>query len=204
MAQDIRELLKQDQDTMASEKLPAGHLKRFEARLEQALPQEKKPSRHLWLQIAAVLVVALAAGFFFLYQAPMADSNPIADTPSEEESKDPSGAEPQEDQVTLADISPEFKKVESYYMANLNMGLAKLEITEENKTLIDAFMAQLAELDKEYGRLNGEIAKNGLNSETIEALINNLQLRLDLLFKLKQKLDELKNEKNEKFEKIQA
>ncbi len=204
MAQDIRELLKQDQDTLAMEKLPAGHQKRFEARLEQALPQQKKSSRYLWLQIAAVLIVALTAGFFFLYQAPVADTNPIVDTPSEEESKEPSEITTQEEQVTLADISPEFKKVENYYMANLNMGLAKLEITEENKALVDAFMAQLAELDKEYGRLNGEIAKNGLNSETIEALINNLQLRLDLLFKLKQKLDELKTEKNEKFEKIQA
>ena len=204
MAQDIRELLKQDQEPLASEKLPAGHLKRFEARLEQSLPQQKKSSPHLWLQIAAVLVIALAAGFFFLYQAPMADNNSIVETPSEEESKKPSEAVAQEEQVTLADISPEFKKVENYYMANLNMGLAKLEVTEENKTLIDAFMAQLAVLDNEYGRLNGEISKNGLNTETIEALINNLQLRLDLLFKLKQKLDELKNEKNEKFEKIQA
>ena len=154
MAQDIRELLKQDQDTLAMEKLPAGHQKRFEARLEQALPQQKKSSRYLWLQIAAVLIVALTAGFFFLYQAPVADTNPIVDTPSEEESKEPSEITTQEEQVTLADISPEFKKVENYYMANLNMGLAKLEITEENKALVDAFMAQLAELDKEYGRLN--------------------------------------------------
>lgn len=204
MAQDIRKMLQQDQETPASEKLPAGHLNRFEARLDQALPQQKKSSGHQWLQIAAVAVVALAAGFFFLYQAPMAENTPIADTPSEKETRETPAGETPEEQVTLADISPEFKKVESYYMANLNMGLAKLEVTEENKTLIDAFMVQLAELDKEYGRLNGEISKNGLNSETIEALINNLQLRLDLLFKLKQKLDELKKDKNEKFEKIQA
>ena len=204
MAQDIRKMLQQDQETLGAEKLPAGHLTRFEARLEQALPQQKKSIRLQWLQIAAVLVVALAAGFFFLYQDPASDKNPIAETPSEEETKYPSVGEAAEEQVTLADISPEFKKVESYYMANLNMGLAKLEVTEENKALIDAFMVQLAELDKEYGRLNGEITKNGLNTETIEALINNLQLRLDLLFKLKQKLDELKKDKNEKFEKIQA
>ena len=204
MAQDIRELLKRDQEAAVSEKLPIGHQNRFEARLDQALPKQKSSSAFLWLQIAAVVVVALAAGFFFLYQSPGGTISPIVDVPVKKEVNESTEAENQEEQVTLADISPEFKKVENYYMANLNMGLAKLEINEENKALIDAFMVQLAELDKEYGRLNGEIANNGPNSETIQALINNLQLRLDLLFKLKEKLDELKKERDEKFEKIQA
>lgn len=203
MAQDIRELLKQDQES-TTEKLPAGHKKRFEARLEQALPQTRETSSFIWLKIAAVLIVALGIGYFYSSQPNLPEDNPIVNVPAEDQEENSSENPGATQQVTLADISPEFKKVEDYYMANLNLGLAKINITEENKVLIDAFMAQLAELDKEYGRLNAEISKNGPNSETIEALINNLQLRLDLLFKLKNKLDELKKEKNENFEKNQA
>ena len=203
MAQDIRELLKQDKEE-ATEKLPAGHRKRFESRLEQALPQRKENSRYMWLKIAAVFVVALGVGYFFLYQQEFPADNPVVNVPGEEQEENSSEKIAGEENLTLADISPEFKKVEDYYLANLNLGLAKIDITEENKALIDAFMTQLAELDKEYDRLNGEISKNGPNAETVEALINNLQLRLDLLFKLKNKLDELKKEKNEKFEKIQV
>ena len=199
MAQDIRELLKQDQE-MGTEKLPSGHRKRFEARLEESLPQRKESSGFFWLKIAAVLIVALGIGYFTFFQTDPVE-NPIV-TVEEKEVKTSEGtASPQ---VTLADVSPEFKKVENYYLANLNLGLANIQVTEENKALIDSFMAQLAELDKEYSRLNEEISKNGPNAETIEALINNLQLRLDLLFKLKNKLNELKNEKNENFEKKQA
>lgn len=203
MAQDIRELLKQDQESSTA-KLPAGHKKRFEARLEKALPQKKQNITYMWLKVAAVLVVALGIGYFYTNQPNFSEGNPIVNVPAEEQDENSSENSTVTQQVTLADISPEFKKVEDYYMANLNLGLAKINITEENKVLIDAFMAQLAELDKEYGRLNAEISKNGPNSETIEALINNLQLRLDLLFKLKNKLDELKKEKNENFEKNQA
>lgn len=202
MAQDIRDLLKQDQE-INSEKLPAGHKKRFEARLEKVLPQKKEDSGFMWLKIAAVFVVALGIGYFYLYQPNLPADDTIVNVPVEEKENSSEGTAVTQ-QITLADISPEFKKVEDYYLANLNLGLAKIDITEENKALIDAFMTQLAELDKEYGRLNAEISKNGPNAATIEALINNLQLRLDLLFKLKNKLDELKNEKNENFEKKQA
>src|SRR5690606_16648842 len=186
MAQDIRELLKQDQ-TLDSEKLPSGHRKRFEVRLEEALPQKGESYTYIWLKMAAVLVMVLAGGYFFFFQENTSLNNPVVNIPVEKQQEKVIEVSDNQNQVTLADISPEFKKVEEYYMANLNLGLAKINITDENKTLIDAFMAQLAELDMEYGRLNEDISKNGPNADTIEALINNLQLRLDLLFKLKNK-----------------
>ena len=60
-------------------------------------------------------------------------------------------------------------------------------------------MARLAELDIEYNKLNNELNEVGPTEVTITALIENLQLRLELLFKLKNKLKELKNQNNEDY-----
>jgi prefoldin subunit 5 len=62
---------------------------------------------------------------------------------------------------------------------------------------MDSYMDRLAELNKEYQRLNQELNQMGPNDQTIGALINNLQLRLQLLQKLKTKLNQLKSSKNE-------
>ncbi|HSI70275.1 MAG TPA: hypothetical protein VK941_08595, partial [Gillisia sp.] len=74
----------------------------------------------------------------------------------------------------------------------------------DNKALIDAFMLELEELDKEYQRLNAELNEAGPNEQTIEAMVANLQLRLELLLKLKNKLNEIKNSKNKNYENLQA
>jgi len=90
--------------------------------------------------------------------------------------------------------------VESYYTANINLELSRLEISEENEALINSFMEQLEALNTEYKNLNNELNEIGPNDQTISALIQNLQLRLQLLQKLKKKLNELKTSKNEQVE----
>ncbi len=202
MGQDIREMFR-NEELGKGKKLNKGHQKRFEARLEEAFPQQKKKtSYYQFLKIAAVLVVALGVGFYFLNNkpTPLQSENQIADTPVKEEAQK---AAP-EQEYRLSDDSPEFKKIEDYYMASVNIQLAKLDITPENKELIDAFMSKLETLDSEYNRLNNEIQQSGINEETVEAMIANLQLRLDLLKKLKNKLNELKQSKNERYENYEA
>ena len=65
-------------------------------------------------------------------------------------------------------------------------------------------MQRLAELDKEYTSLNIELNNVGPSETTVTALIDNLKMRLDLLFKLKNKLKELKTQNNEEFKAIQT
>ena len=200
MAQDIREMLR-NQDSDSTEKLNKGHIKRFEARLNKELPQKKSHSSYYFLSIAAVLVVALGIGlFFFNNPGAVTTDTEIVDTPAQETTEEELL---NEKQFQLSDVSPEFKQIENYYLASINMELAKLEINNDNKALIDAFMLQLEELDKEYQRLNAELTENP-NEQTVEAMIANLQLRLELLLKLKNKLKEIKNSKNTSHENLQA
>jgi len=145
--------------------------------------------------------VALAVGlFYFSNNNNSGADTQIVDSPEAENVDQILN----ESQFQLSDFSPEFKKIESYYLAGINMELAKLEVNNDNKALIDAFMLQMEELDKEYQRLNAELQETGPNEQTIEAMIANLQLRMDLLRKLKSKLNEIKNSKNKSYENLQA
>ena len=194
MAQDIRKMLQEDRSLPS--KPPKGHQNRFEARLEKAFPQEKQENssnrNFFFLKIAAVLIVVLGVGFFFLNQESEFTGNQVAETPVEVETE---ASDPEEIPVTkeyqLSDVSPEFKKIENFYLASLNIELSKLEVNDSNKALVDSFMTQLAGLDEEYKKLNAEINETGLSESSVEALISNLQLRLELLYKLKNKIRDI-------------
>ncbi len=203
MAQDIRELFK-NESPRENEKLPKGHQKRFEARLDTAFPQEKGGLNYFYVKIAAVLVVVLGIGFYFLQRDNIFTKDPVVvETPSEEKQlEDKNKASKAE--FRLSEFSPEFKKVENYYLASLNMELAKIEVNDENRELINSFMEQMADLNEEYQLLNNEISKNGITDQSLEAMIANLQLRLELLYKLKNKLKEINQSKHEDYENYQV
>lgn len=199
MGQDIREMFRKE-SLGTSEKLEKGHQKRFKARLNRELPVKKEGNSYLFLKIAAVFLVALGIGFAFFKFSPQEPSpTEVVTTPAAEDKKE-------EEKFQLSNVSPEFKRIENYYLAGINMELAKLEVNDNNKALIDAFMLELQELDKEYQRLNLELQETGPNSQTIEAMIKNLQLRLESLLKLQGKLKEIKNLNNntESYENSQA
>lgn len=203
MGQDIREMFR-NEEHLQNDKLREGHQKRFEARLQHEVPSEKKKNTFYLWQIAAVVVVALGIGAFFLFSNTSAITSgepQIADTPVEAPKDE---KEKPDSEYRLSDISPEFKKVEDYYMASLNIQLAKLDMTPNNKELIDAFMKKLETLNEEYIALNAEIQETGLNEDTVEAMVANLQLRLDLLKKLKNKLNEIQQSKDTRNENYQA
>ena len=190
MAQDLRELFEKERN---ERKFPmkSGHEARFMDKLERELPAAKKRNHPFWFSVAASVVVLLGLGVYFLSQTGRIQEDPntnVVDVNTEQENVIP---------ISLGDLSPDLKKVEDYYVANINLQLSELEFNDDNKALVDGYMEQLAELDREYNRLNNELNELGPNDDTINALINNLQLRLQLLQKLKTKLNQLKSSKNE-------
>ncbi|MEO9513840.1 MAG: hypothetical protein ABJN84_13105 [Flavobacteriaceae bacterium] len=193
MGQDLRELFAKEREERGYV-MKKGHEARFLEKLEEEMPNAsagKKTSPSLWLGIAASVVLVFGLGIYFLSTSMKAD--PAIDTVVvENETSQKNGSA-----ISLGDLSPDLKKIESYYVTNINLELSGLEFTGDNKDVIDGYMERLAELDKEYGRLNADLNEFGPNDQTIEALIKNLQLRLQLLQKLKSKLNQLKSSKNE-------
>ena len=208
MAQDIRKMFQEDR-SLPSERLEKGHEQRFGARLEKAFPQEEKTTKepknnYMFLKIAAVLVVALGIGFVFMAPDNMFKGEQVVETAPSEEIMEKEEEVPVTKEYQLSDVSPEFKKIENFYLASLNIELAKLEVNEENKALVDSFMKQLAGLDQEYKKLNAEISETGLTEGSVEAMISNLQLRLELLYKLKNKIKDINQSKIKQNENYKA
>ncbi|HDZ05545.1 hypothetical protein LCGC14_0067510 [marine sediment metagenome] len=187
MEQDLRDMFKKDRESKKYT-IKQGHEERFLERLEQSA-LENKNQTSIWYKIAASIVIIISIGFGFNYLNTVDNSTPTV--------VDNSIIDNKKAEFTFGDLSPDLKKVESYYVANINMELAKLEVSPDTKELIDSFMEQLNNLNLEYKTLNTELKDLGPNDQTITALIENLQLRLQLLQKLKRKLNELKLSKNE-------
>lgn len=193
MKQDLRELFKKEREGR-KHVMSKGHEERFLELLGEGLPElpkEKKSSFYL-LKIAATVLILSTAGYFGFKKY---SEEPIKETIV---TKDIEVKEQKE--ISLGDLSPDLKKVENYYVATINLELSKLEVSQNNKVLVESFMRQLENLDSEYNTLNAELNGLGPNDQTIAALIQNLQLRLQLLQKLKKKLNNLNTSKNEQVE----
>ena len=178
MAQDIKKLF-ENENKISNLKMPKGHEKRFLNKLDAALPTETvKRSTFGFIQIAAsvVILIGLSFGAYKFFETP-----PVIEQQQEVATK----------MKSLGDISPDLKKVEDYYLANINLELSKVKLTPENKELFDAYVTKLEELNKEYERLSLELTENGPNELTVSALIDNLKLRLNLLYRLKEQLKDL-------------
>jgi len=191
MQQDLRDLFKKEREKQ-NITIKKGHQSRFLERLEEELPQ-KKEQRFFNYKIAAAVLILISATYFG-YQL----FNEPTDTPTTFVDRENTIEKPVE--FTLGDLSPDLKKIENYYVANINLELSKLEVSGDNEGLIQSYMQQLANLNIEYKNLNKELNEMGPNDQTISALIQNLQLRLQLLQKLKKKLNELNTSKNEQVE----
>ncbi|WP_437396833.1 hypothetical protein [Flagellimonas lutimaris] len=193
MARDLRKLFEKEREQKRF-KLEEGHENRFFTKLEAKLPNDppKKKVFSLWMQIAASVVVAVGLSFYYF------NSNEGAVDPDEKVTVvDRDNPNSDVRGISLGDLSPDLKKIETYYTTNINLQLSELADDPGNKELIDSYMDRLSELNQEYHKLNQELNELGPNDQTINALINNLQLRLQLLQKLKTKLNQLKSSKNE-------
>lgn len=185
MAQDIRELFSIARK-MDIRQMPQGHEKKFKSLLDKEFPEKKKGNALFLVQVAASVVLLATIGFMsYSYLNKPAEKVTVMDFPVNNSTVNT--------QLTLGDISPELKKIEEYYVTNINLELLDLEPGEENKKIIDKYLLRLSELNDEYKNLTHELNEIGPNEQTINALINNLQFRLQLLERLKEKLNELKN-----------
>ena len=192
MAQDLRKLFREAPQKQSKANMPQGHEARFKERLDEALPVRKRRGFGYWAIAASVAVLIGVAGF--VWKMNTSETNiPTEVVERQDTTENTTG-------ITLGSLSPDLKKVEDYYVSNINLELAQLDLSGEAKGVADGFIIQLGELDAEYKRLNEELNTLGPNDQTIEALVKNLQLRLQLLYKLKDTLQEFKSSKNEQQE----
>ena len=172
MSKDIREIMKSYEVQAPS--LSANHRNKFQERLLKEVQKQPKKKKYRWLQIAASvsLIVSLSIGYL---NTDTEEEIPIRNTK----------------EIRLGSLSPEFKSIENYYTNSINYEISNLDVDENNKEILDSYLAKIGELTTEYTSLTKELNTKGVNDEVINALINNLQLRLQLLQRLKKQLNDL-------------
>ncbi len=174
MPKDIRKMLENYSEKPSE--LSTDHTKRFEEKLFKELHTTEKKKRPViqWLSIAASVALLVTLGVKFI-------------------NVDPGGEDqPTEKKLTLGSISPDLNTIETYYINSINSTLSELEVTDQNKELLNDYLQKIGELTKEYKSLTEELNTKGVNDQTIDALISNLRLRLQLLQRLKKQLNDFK------------
>lgn len=203
MAQDIRELLKQDKQ-IPSGQIQEGHQQRFMSRLEKELPQKTQSFKYHWLNIAASIVVMISVSLFTYNQFNANTSKDAQIVDVDNATVKNSSVILSKQSSPLAEISPEYQEVENNILTSIKFQLSKITIDDNNRELVDSFKTRLDNLDKEYQRLNKELIEVGPNVQSVEAMMENLTIRLSLLNRLKDKLKELEQIENENYNEVQA
>ncbi len=178
MPKDIREILRDEPND--SLKLSSNHREKFEDRLSQF--QQPKKKNYQFLKIAASIIVLMSLGYFFI---PKNNIQQLDDTTKI---------------VNLGNVSPEMKQIENYYLTAINYEMASIEQTPENKVVLDAYLEKIAELTNQYKQLSFDLTEKEIDEKIINALIDNLQLRLQILLELKDTINEMKTSKTIKDE----
>ena len=158
--------------------MPKGHEARFLNKLNKDLP---KTNYTFYLKLVASVVLFVSVSLSGVYYFSTSNNLNLETVQTVNELK-PS--------KTLGDISPDFKKIENYYLANINLQLANMTITENNKALFDGYLEDLEILNTEYEKLSDELTQKGVNTNIVNALITNLKLRLNLMQRLNVQLEE--------------
>jgi preprotein translocase subunit Sss1 len=185
MSKDLREFLQIQQ--MKTEKLSKKHRKNFEVKLRAELHPNKNEFSLLWKIAASVLlIIGVGSTAVYFSKSTMVEPDEIAKIQS------------------LGSISPELKTIENYYLATIQTEILNLEESPENKELLDSYLEKIGELTIEYKTLTKELNEEGLNEKSINALIENLRLRLKLLYQLKEQLEVLKKLNTTENESIQV
>ena len=162
MSQDLKKMF--EAERRRSEQMPEGHEARFEAMLGDAFREPRK-KQYYWIGIAATLLLMVSLGVWTKWQPGIPEP---AETPvATQDSLGPVRG------FSLGDVSPDLRKLEQYYTANINLQLAGLNISARNREVADGYMNRLRELDTEYLELNRELNEIGPNEETITAMIRN-------------------------------
>ncbi|MBL7473188.1 hypothetical protein [Robertkochia sediminum] len=100
------------------------------------------------------------------------------------------------------EADPEFAKTENYFASVLKTEIEKLEAENDPiaKKLVDDTMLQLGKLEADYAKLKEAVDQPGDQKLILHAMITNFQTRINLLQDVLNKIEEIKNLKNDNYE----
>lgn len=149
---------------------PLNHRNEF---LEKLKKQDTtKTADYRWLKIAAIAILVLTVGFSIFYKEPKAKTSPI-----------------------IAQV----EAVEAKYLKEINNEWDNFIAIANDEVLVARFKKRLDMLDKDYQLIARQFKNDANNIAVVEALVENLQTRLQILKDIQDHIKIL-NQKNEQHE----
>lgn len=150
--------------------LPINHRNEFLEKLKSE--RQPKANRFLWLKIAAVLVIGLVASYTVFQKEIVEEESPL-----------------------LSQI----EAIEAEYLKNIDTEWQNFLAIAEDGNLIKRYESQLSKLNKDYQGISDNFKKDSNNILVVEALVENLRTRLQLLRDIQEHIKIL-NQENEHYE----
>lgn len=152
-------------------------------KISQSIGQEKKRD-YTWIwKVAAAVFLCLSVGLAIERSVNMETTTLVS---AEDQSNAP--------------LSSELNEVESYYTQLINKKRVEIELVIERKGLGDVeLLKDMEQLDAMYLKLKRDLKRNQNDERLINAMIQNLQLRVEILNKQLKILERIrKQEEDEK------
>lgn len=146
----------------------SGHAERFALQMEKQLHGDHKSRMLFWRIAASVIILVVLSLSIWL---------PKMDNPENV----------QYSSLSLSDISTEFAEVENYYKSRLEEESKKLEALSTNDPEVAAYQKEIENLGIIYSDLEKQLYQSGTHEQVIQAMIENLRLRLTLIENLEKK-----------------
>jgi len=153
------------------------------SKIQKELRQEDKKKDYTWLwKAAAVVFLCISIGLAVERSINM-DVDEIAETNQSQKSR-----------------SAELKQVEGYYTQLISQKRSEIKSVIDKKGLVDVeLLKDMEQLDNMYSKLKKDLKRNQNDERLINAMIQNLQLRVEILNKQLRILERIsKHEEDEK------
>lgn len=162
-----------------------GHFERFQAKLNKQNKTRKITFGLVWKVAAAVVFVFLAVNQANIYFSPDKQAeNSVADN----------------NEFSLASVSPEYKEVEFYYTNAINMGMDQWNNLKSDgfisETEQETMNTELAEFEERFKTLQTDLAANPGDERVINAMLEYYQAKLEIINMIVNKLQEVKQLKD--------
>jgi hypothetical protein len=178
----LEDIIRSNKDYFEDAEPSAGHLERFNRKLEMRF-QVKKTTRSIvpYLLKAAVVTLLVTLSSLWTWDHFI---------------------RPGSSRMTLGQVSPQYKEVENYYVHQVNM--MESEITNvdlknnpEQKAMI---LSEIKSMDSTYVSLQKELKANPNDERIINAMIEHYQTKLEVMTYIVNQLKSIRNDNQNKKE----
>jgi hypothetical protein len=181
----IEDIIRNNKDYFEDAEPSAGHLERFNRKLEKRF-QAKTIKRSIvpYLLKAAVVTLLITLSSLWTWDHFIRTGS---------------------SRMTLGQVSPQYKEVESYYVHQVNMMEGEISSVDLNNSEQKAMiLKEIKSMDSTYVSLQKELKANPNDERIINAMIEHYQTKLEVMTYIVNQLKAIRNENQNKTENEKA